>query len=191
MLSERLDDIWLHDACAVQLASIAFEGDELAEAIERATRAVATCRAHGNLRNEFVALQWLAGYLLVDDRVEDGFVRAIEAFDLSRTLGNINYPDSIDQLALAAADRFDIEVAARLAGFAAAYAERHRINRYGIAVAIRNRLTSSLNARCPPDVRSRLMAEGAAWSDSDLTKAVRTLTSHLDASPKPALSQRQ
>ena len=181
ILSGRLGDVWLHDACAVQLASIAFEGDELAEAIERATSAVATCRAHGNLRNEFVALQWLAGYLLVDGRVDDGFVRALKAFELSRTLGNVNYPDSIDQLALVAADRSDFKTAAGLAGFAAAYADGHRISRYGIAVAIRNRLMSSLHAQCPPDICCRLMAEGSAWSESDLTTAVRTLTSSLDA----------
>ena len=176
IMSERLGDIWLNDACAVQLASIAFEGGELAEAIDRASRAIATCRTHGNLRNEFVALQWLAGFLLVDGRIEEGFAQALEAFELSRTLGNVNFPDSLDQLALVAAERRDIETGARIAGFAAAYAERHRISRYGIAVAIRDRLTSSLHARCPPNVCCKLMTEGSAWSEPELMAVVRSLT---------------
>jgi len=129
-LAEALGDVWSHDACEAQLASIAFEGGKMAEAITRAAEAVETCRRHGNLRSQFVALQWLAGFLLVDDQFEAGNTKAQEAFELARALGNLNFPDSIDQFALIAASCSDPDRAARLAGYADAYAERHGISQW-------------------------------------------------------------
>ena len=42
-------------------------------------------------------------------------MRALEAFELARTMGNVNFPDAIDQLALVAAERSDIKTTTRLA----------------------------------------------------------------------------
>jgi predicted ATPase/class 3 adenylate cyclase len=166
-LSEALGDVWTSCACLAQRASIAFEAGELDTAIVHAGAAVETCHREGNLRSQFVALQWLAGFLLLDGRSDPGYLWAQEAFELSRTLGNVNLPDSLDQLALIAALRSDATRAARLAGYADAYAERYEITRYGIALAIRCKLLERLYADVTREECQALMAEGAAWSEQE------------------------
>ena len=175
-LAQALGDAYAQDACEAQLASIAFEGGNMAEAITRAAEAVETCRRHGNLRSEFVALQWLAGFLLLDEQPEVGSAKAQEAFELARALGNVNFPDSIDQLALVAASRSDLDRAARLAGYADAYAERHGISRYGIALAIRAKLLKRLGGGPIFKGCEILMAEGAAWSECQAVRAVQEIS---------------
>ena len=48
-LSKALGDVRLHDTCEAQLAAIAFEAGQMAEAIDRARRAVEASRRHGTL----------------------------------------------------------------------------------------------------------------------------------------------
>ena len=60
-LSKALGDVRMHDACEAQLAIIAFAAGQMAEAIDRARRAVETSRRHGTLTAEFMALHRLAG----------------------------------------------------------------------------------------------------------------------------------
>ena len=60
-LSKALGDVRMHDACEAQLATIAFAAGQMAEAIDRARRAVEASRRHGTLTTEFMALHALAG----------------------------------------------------------------------------------------------------------------------------------
>ena len=104
-VAAKLGDVQTRDMCGIQLASIAFEADELAEAITIARESLEKCRRAPFMRNHFVAAQWLAGFLLLDGDVEAGRGAALEAFPLSRALGNVNLMDSVDQLALLAQPR--------------------------------------------------------------------------------------
>lgn len=174
-LSQALGDVWTRGACLAQRASIAFEAGELDTAIVHARAAVEACRQESNLRSQFVALQWLAGFVLLDGQSEPGHARAHEAFELSRTLGNVNLPDSLDQLALIAALRSDTSRAARLAGYADAYADRYGISRYGIALAIRSKLLERLYTEVTCDECQALMAEGAAWSEQEAIAAAHAV----------------
>jgi len=79
-----------------------------------------------------IAAQWLAGFLLLNGDMETGRAAALEAFPLSRALGNVNLMDSVDQLAFVAATQGDTAIAARLCGFADAYGRRYAISRYRI-----------------------------------------------------------
>jgi hypothetical protein len=62
------------------------------------------------------------------DRVR-GRAVALEAFPLSRALGNINFMDSVDQLALVTAGQCHTAQAARLCGFADAYGRKYAMSR--------------------------------------------------------------
>ena len=60
-LSKALGDVRVHDACEARLAVIAFAAGQMAEAIDRARRAVEASRRHGTLAAEFMALhRWPA-----------------------------------------------------------------------------------------------------------------------------------
>jgi hypothetical protein len=160
--------------CGIQLASIAFEADEPAEAIAIARASLEKCRRAPFMRNHFVAAQWLAGFLLLSGDIEAGRAAALEAFPLSRALGNINLLDSIDQLALVAASQGDTALAARLCGFADRYGCRYGISRYRISLAVRERLMGHLQELFP-DRLAALMAEGATWSEAELSAAARSI----------------
>jgi predicted ATPase/DNA-binding winged helix-turn-helix (wHTH) protein len=177
-LAAKVGDIQTRDMCGVQLASIAFEAGDLAGAIAIARASVEKCRRSPFMRNHFVAVQWLAGFLLLSGDMEAAREAALEAFTLSRALGNVNLMDSIDQLALLAAVQGNASVAAQLCGFASAYGCRHEINRYRISLAVRERLMRYLE-ELPPDRRTQWMAEGAAWSEDALTSASRSIRQWL------------
>ena len=93
-VAAKLGDVQTRDMCGIQLASIAFEADELADATAIARENLEKCRRAPFMRNHFVAAQWLAGFLLLDGDVEEGRAAALEAFPLSRALGNVNLMDS-------------------------------------------------------------------------------------------------
>jgi tetratricopeptide (TPR) repeat protein len=173
-MSGKLADIQTRDMCSVQLASIAFEGGELEHAIDIAQESLERCRRSPFIRNHFVAAQWLAGFLLLAGDMAAARTAAMEAFGLSRALGNVNLLDSLDQLAVIAATGGDFGMAARLRGYADAYAERYQISRYRISFAVRERLLQKLAALARED-RSRLMAEGAAWSEQEMAQAAQTI----------------
>ena len=166
-LSKALGDVRLHDSCEAQLAIIAFAAGQMAEAIDRARRAVEASRRHGTLTAEFMALHWLAGFLILDDQIEPGRAAALRAFELSRALGNVDLPGSIDQLALVLAVHGETDTAARLAGFADGYADQHQLSRFGIGIAIRSRLVERLHCAMSPDECQTAMAAGAAWSEQE------------------------
>ena len=65
-------------------------------------------------------------------------------------------------------------LAARLCGFADAYGCRHTINRYRISLAVQERLIRRVEALLP-DCRGALMAEGAVWSEDELSTAARSI----------------
>ena len=88
-LSKALGDVRVHGAWEAQLALNAFAAGQMAEAIDRARRAVETSRRHGTLTAEFLALHWLAAFLILDDQIEPGRAAALRAFELSRALGNV------------------------------------------------------------------------------------------------------
>ena len=119
----------------------------MAEAIDRARRAVEACCRHGLVTIEFVALHALSGLLILDDQIVAGRAAALRAFELSRALGNVGLAGSIYQLALVLAVHGETDTAARLAGFAAGYANQHHLSRYEIAIAIRGRLVERPTAR--------------------------------------------
>jgi predicted ATPase/class 3 adenylate cyclase len=170
-LSKALGDDHLHDHGEAQLASIAFEDGQMADAIDRARRAVEACRRHGTLTAEFLALHWLAGFLILDGQIEPGRAAALRAIELSRALGNVDLPGSIDQLALVLAVRGETDNAARLAGFTDGYADRHQLSRFGLAIAIRGRLVERLHRAMSPDECQTAMAAGAAWSEQEAVAA--------------------
>ena len=134
----------------------------MAEAIDRARRAVGASRRDGTLTAEFIALHWLAGLLILDGQIEPGRAAALRAFELSRALGNVGLAGSIYQLALVLAVHGETDTAARLAGFAAGYADQHQLSRYEIAIAIRGRLVERLNSarRCSRRAVVRTRAPG-------------------------------
>jgi predicted ATPase len=173
-LAAKVGDIQTCDMCGVQLASIAFEAGELAEAIMIARASLEKCRRSPFMRNHFVAAQWLAGFLLLSGEVEEARAAALEAFRLSRALGNVNLIDSVDQLALLAATQGDATLAARLCGFADAYGRRYAISRYRISLAVRERLMRYLEALIP-EHRTTWTAEGAAWSEDELSAAAQLI----------------
>ena len=140
------------------------EAHELAEAIAIARDSLENCRRAPFMRNDFVAAQWLAGFLLLNGDMEGGRTVALEAFPLSRALGNINLMDFVDQLALVVASQGHTAHAARLCGFADAHGRRYSMSRYRISFAVRERLVQRLEA-LSPDRRAALLAEGAAWSE--------------------------
>jgi hypothetical protein len=106
--------------------------------------------------------------------VEEGRAAALEAFPLSRALGNVNLMDSVDQLALIAAIRGDTALAARLCGFANAYGRRYAISRYRISLAVRERLMHLLDVLSPTHCAT-LKAEGAAWTEDELAAAAQLI----------------
>ena len=170
-LSKALGDVRVHDFCEAQLAIIAFRAGQMAEAIDRARRAVETSRLHGTLTAEFMALHRLAGFLILDDQIEPGRAAALRAFELSRALGNAGLPGSIDQLALVLAVHGETDTAARLAGFADGYADQHQLSRGHIATAIRSRLVERLHSAMSPEECQTAMAAGAAWSEQEALAA--------------------
>ena len=174
-LSKALGDVRMHDACEAQLAAIEFAAGQMAEAIDRARRAVETSRRHGTLAAEFMALHWLAGLLILDDQIEPGRAAALRAFELSRALGNVGLPGSIDQLALVLAVHGETDTAARLAGFADGYADQHQLGRSDIAIAIRSRLVERLHCAMSPDECQTAMAAGAAWSEQEAVAAAQAV----------------
>jgi hypothetical protein len=173
-MAAKLGDIQTRDMCGIQLASIAFEAGQLAEAIAIASDSLERCRHSPFMRNHFVAAQWLAGFLLLSGDTEAGRAPALEAFTLSRALGNVNLMDSVDQLAVLAAAQGNKALAARLCGFADAYGHRYAISRYRISLAVRDRLMQQLESLTPRD-RSALMAEGANWSEEELAVASQSM----------------
>jgi hypothetical protein len=139
----------------------------MAEAIDRARRAVEASRWHGTLTIEFLALHSLAGFLILDDQIEAGRAAALRAFELSRAFGNLGLPGSICQLALVLAGQGKTDTAARLAGFADGYADQHPLGGPDIGIAIRSRLVERLHGAMTREECQTAMAAGAAWSEQE------------------------
>jgi tetratricopeptide (TPR) repeat protein len=173
-LSHALGDVRMHVAAETQLALIEFAAGQMAEAIDRARRGVETSRRYGTPATEFTALRALADFLILDDQIETGRTAALRVFELSRALGNLGFAGSIDQLALVLAVHGKTDTAARLAGFADAYADQHQLGRRAIAVAIRSRLVERLHSAMSPDACQATMAAGAAWSEQEAIVAAET-----------------
>ena len=170
-LSKALGDVRGHENCQAQLATIEFAANRMAEAIGRARRAVEASGRHGILATECLAQHFLAAFLILDDQIEPGRAAALRAFELSRALGNVDLPRTIDQLALVLAVHGKTDTAARLAGFADAYADRHQLTRYVTGIAIRSRLVERLHRASSPDECQTAMAAGAAWSEQEAIAA--------------------
>jgi tetratricopeptide (TPR) repeat protein len=170
-LSKTLGHVRLHDTCEAQLATFAFEANRMAEAIDRARRAFEASHRHGTLTAEFLAQYYLAAFLILDDQIGSGRAAALRAFELSRALGNVGLPGSIDQLALVLEVRGETDAAARLAGFADGYANRHQLQRGQIGTQIRSRLVERLQRAMSSDECQAAMAAGAAWSEQEAVAA--------------------
>ena len=173
-LSKALGDVRVHDTCEAQLAVIAFLAGRMAEAIDRARRAVEASRRHGTLTAEFMALHWLAGFLILDDQIEPGCVAARRAFELSGALGGYSRV-SFYLLALALVLRGETDTAARLAGYGDGYVDQFTSSLYGFGIAIRNRLFERLHHAMSSDECQTAMAAGAAWCEQEavaVTQAV-------------------
>lgn len=179
-MAADLGDVQTRDMCGVQLASIAFEAGDLKEAIAIARDSLEKCRRSPFLRNHFVAVQWLAGFLLLNGELDTGHATAFEAFALSRVLGNVNLLDSLDQIALVALRTGNPAIAARLRGYADAYASRFQISRYGLSFALRDMLARQLTETVPEEEQRRLMAEGAAWHEDKISTVVATIDGRIE-----------
>jgi hypothetical protein len=174
-LFKALGDVRLRYVCEARLATIAFEFGQTAEAIGRARWTVEASGRHGTLQAQFLALHWLAAFLILDDQIEPGRAAALTAFELSRALGNVGLPNSIYQLALVLAAHGETDTAARLAGFADGYADLHQLRRSHIVTAIRSRLVECLHCVMGPDECQTAMAAGAAWSEQEAIAAAETV----------------
>jgi predicted ATPase len=173
-LSSALGDIGMRVASETQIAVIESLVGQLAEAIDRARRAVETARRDGTLATEFTALRALATFLILDDQLEPGRAAALRAFELSRALGNVALHVAIDTLAFILAVRGETDTAARLVGFADGYADRHQISRGAGDTATRSRLLERLHSALGPDKCQTAMAAGAAWSEQEAVAAAET-----------------
>jgi predicted ATPase/class 3 adenylate cyclase len=170
-LSKALGDVRVHDICEIQLATIAFEAGRIVEAIDRARRGAEASREHGSLTAEFLALHRLAGFLILDDQIEPGRATALKALELSRAVGNVDLPGSIDRLALVLAVHGETDTAARLAGFADSYGNQHQLSPFGLAIAIRSRLIDRLHSAMSPEEYQVAVAAGAAWCEQEAIAA--------------------
>jgi len=170
-LSIARGDIRVRDHCEAQLAMIAFAAGQMPEAIDRARRAVEASRRHGTLIAEFQAVHWLAGFLVLDDQIEPGRVAALRAFELSRTLGNMDLPGLIYQIALVLTAKGKTEIAAHLAGFADSHADQHQLSGLSTVRAVRNRLVERLYSALGPETCEIAIAAGAAWSEQEAIAA--------------------
>jgi tetratricopeptide (TPR) repeat protein len=166
-LATALGDVRLQDRCEANLAAIAFAGGQIAEAIDRARRAVEASRRHGTLTIEFLALHSLAGFLILDYQIEAGRVAALKAFELSRAFENLGLAGSVYQLALVLAVHGETGTAARLAGFADGHADQHLLSGPDLTIAIRSRLVEHLHHAMSPDECQSAMAEGTAWREQE------------------------
>jgi hypothetical protein len=115
---------------------------------------------------ELMALQWLAGFLILDYQIEPGRVAAHSAFELSRALG-LDFPGFFYYFALVLAMRGETDSAARLAGFAVRHADQRQFSFYAVGRAIRSRLIERLHCAMSPDECQAAMAAGAAWSEQE------------------------
>jgi hypothetical protein len=144
---------------------------QMAEAIDQARRAVDASGRHGNLTGEFFALSHLAAFLILDDQVDAGRAAALRAFELSRALGNVGLSHSIYQIALVLAVHGETDTAARLTGFADAYADRHQLSPLEIATWMRSKLVERLHCIMSPADCQTAMAAGATWSEQEAVAA--------------------
>ena len=170
-LSKALGNVRLNDLCEAYLGIIAFVAGQMAEAIDQARRAVCASGRHGNRTGEFFALSQLAAFLILDDQIDPGRAAALRAFELSRALGNVGLSHSIYQIALVLAVYGETDTAARLTGFADAYADRHQLSRLEIATWMRSKLVERLQCAMSPDECKAAMAAGAAWSEQEAVAA--------------------
>ncbi len=166
-LLKALGDVGMDGFCETELAVVAFLAGQMAEAISRARRAVEMSRRHDALTAEFFALHSLAGCLILDNQIEPGRAAALEAFELSRALGNMGLPGPNYQLALVLAVHGETDTAARLAGFTDSYTDRHQLGRNIISTAIRSRLVERLHSGMATDECEAAIAAGAAWSEQE------------------------
>jgi predicted ATPase/class 3 adenylate cyclase len=173
-LSKALGAVGLHNFCDVELAHVAFAAGQVAEAIDRARRVVEASHRNGFVMIEFLALHYLAGFLILDDQIEAGRATALRVFELSRAFGNVGLQGSIYQLALVRAVRGETDTAARLAGFADTYADQHQLSPFGLNIAIRSRLAKRLHTATSPEESQTAMAEGAAWSEQEAIAAAES-----------------
>jgi predicted ATPase/class 3 adenylate cyclase len=173
-ISNALGDIRTLVACETQVAVIEFAVGQTAQAIDRARRAVEMSH-RGTLATEFTALLPLAAFLIFDGQTEPGRAAAIRSFELSRALGNVGFHSSIELLALFLAGRGETDTAARLAGFAESYSNRHQISPAADNVAIRSRLVQRLHSAMRPEECHTAMAAGAAWSEQEAVAVAQTV----------------
>jgi predicted ATPase len=166
-LTKVLGDVRASDSCEVHLATIAILAGQKAEAIARLRRAVEACRRHRTVMVEFMALQWLAACLIVDDQIEPGRTAALRGLELSRALGNMGLPHPFYLLALVLGARGETDTAARLCGFADGYADQHQLGRYGTITMLRRRLVDRLHNAMSREECQTAMAAGAAWSEQE------------------------
>jgi ATP/maltotriose-dependent transcriptional regulator MalT len=177
-LAKALGDVRLCDHCEVQLAAFAAAAGHMTEAIDRCRRAVETSRQHGTLTVQLLALQWLAAFLLFDDQIELGRAAAHSALELSRALGNVGLPGTLYQLALVIAVDGESHTAARLAGFADAYADERQLDHNRTTTAIRSRLIERLHSAMSPEACQTAMAAGAAWGEQEAVAAAEAAGPH-------------
>jgi predicted ATPase/DNA-binding winged helix-turn-helix (wHTH) protein len=170
-LFKALGDVRGQDTCEANVALMTFTAGRTAEAMDRAGRVVETSRRHGTLIAEFMALRYLAAFLLLDDQIEPGRAAALRAFELSRAFGNLGFPNSIFQLALVHAVRGDTDIAARLTGFADRYYDQHQLDRSETAMAVRSRLDEHFQRAMAQDECRTALAAGAEWSEQEAVAA--------------------
>jgi len=125
-----------------------------------------------NRRQVTLGLSNLASYLLANGSVVQARQAAIESLREARALG---WPAAIvratEHLALVAALGGEIDLAARLLGFAEAFYAKGTASREWTEQATYQRLTAELLKHLSPPAMSDLMEEGASWSVQHAAKA--------------------
>ena len=130
---------------------------------------------HGNRRQLVLAQGNLAGYKLALDQLDDAESIALTSLSGARSLlWTAAVTRAAEHIALVFALRGQIEIAAPILGFGAAFYRGETASRERTERATSERLRKLLEESLPPDRLIEAMATGAAW---DLDRIFETVSS--------------
>jgi predicted ATPase/class 3 adenylate cyclase len=164
------------ETTAANLAELAFGQGDVAEAVRRARETLAATRRSGNLRLTAGMLGNLAGYLLRAGAIDEAERDAHESLRLARVLGwDYWVTICLEHLALVAALRGRLRIAAQILGYAEAWYRREGRVRQPTEAATRSGAASLLDAALGAEEQARLAAEGARWDETSAVAAIDAL----------------
>jgi predicted ATPase len=153
--------IILNSRAEVQFAMRDVEG-----AVATISEVIAEALRHNDRRTLAHTRMNLAAYLLARGAIAEARVAALESLPDTRSLGlSYDVTTVIEHLAVVAAEMGQVEQAARLLGYAVAWYDSKGTTRQATEQVGYDRLTALLSEALPALTRSRLLAEGGAWTE--------------------------